>query len=426
MTRSRWTPVLAATLIAAIGTTCVAAMPTPEPGRRVYDLARVMSDADRQALANDLTDVERTTSAQVAIVTVPSLDGQTVESYANALMDEWGIGARDRNNGVLLLVAPNDRKARIEVGYGLEPILPDELCGSLLDSHAIPRFRAGDYSGGISDTAQAIIAVLREQPEAARGVPNSAPQWIRRRLRDANTSAILALVASLVTALVSIYCKRRRHFPRSGFAVLAVGLVAAAGPAIYANSNEPGRVIGLVICPLLAFVASAIVYRRYGRRTCPKCGNDVELLDERSEAKYLKAAQRLEEKLGSVDYDVWLCHACLSTHVPHHDNWFSELFECPRCKHRTCKEERRTISFPTSTSTGLDECHSWCLSCRYDVRQSQTTSMLESSYGGAGGVSSDSFGGGSSGGSWGGSGGGSGGGSFGGGSSGGGGASRSW
>jgi uncharacterized protein len=408
--------VLAAMMLAVVGTTCLA-LPPPQPGRRVYDWARVISGVDRETLATELADIERATSAQVAIVTVPSLDGQTVEAYANALMNSWGIGARGRNNGVLLLVAPIERKARIEVGYGLEPILPDELCGRLLDTHAIPRFRTNDHSRGIRDTARAIVAVLREHPDEARGIPNSAPLWIRRKLRDANTFTILALVASLLAGLVSHHQRRRRHYPPLVFGVLLVGLVAATGLAIYANRDSLRPIVILSLCaPVLVLVVSASIYDRYGRRTCPKCRNELELLDARTEAKYLDAAQQLEEKLGSVDYDVWICHACLATHVPRYVEWLSGLSDCPRCGHRTCKQERRTISEATSTSTGLVEVHWWCVSCRYDVKHSHTTPMRTSLDDDGGDGWSGGFGGF----------GGSGGGSFGGGLSGGGGASRSW
>jgi hypothetical protein len=134
----------------------------------VYDLAGVMADTDRRALADDINAVERDTSAQVAVVTVTSLDGLTVEDYGNRLFNAWGIGDRERHNGVMFLVAPSERKARSEVGYGLEPLLPDEVCGDILASHAIPRFKAGDYSRGILDGTREILRMLRDYPDAAR------------------------------------------------------------------------------------------------------------------------------------------------------------------------------------------------------------------------------------------------------------------
>src|SRR5262245_6592286 len=101
--------VLAAVVLLTIATRA-RALPQPEPGRRIYDLAGVISASDRQALADELASVEQATTAQVAIVTVPSLEGRSVEAYANALTNAWGIGDRSRNNGVLFLIAPTEHK----------------------------------------------------------------------------------------------------------------------------------------------------------------------------------------------------------------------------------------------------------------------------------------------------------------------------
>src|SRR3990172_7690478 len=107
--------------------------------RRVHDFASILPAAEAQSLESLAQQVERETTAQLAIVTVASLEGMTVEQYAYTLFNSWGIGRRDVNNGVLLLVAPRERRMRIEVGYGLEPLLTDSLCGEIRDASIIPR-----------------------------------------------------------------------------------------------------------------------------------------------------------------------------------------------------------------------------------------------------------------------------------------------
>src|SRR5689334_6119449 len=92
-----------------------------DPTRRVHDFANLLTAEDRQQLESLAQEVEQRTTAQFAIVTVRTLEGQTVEKYANTLFNQWGIGRQDVNNGVLLLVAPHEHKMRIEVGRGLEP-----------------------------------------------------------------------------------------------------------------------------------------------------------------------------------------------------------------------------------------------------------------------------------------------------------------
>ena len=96
-------------------------------------------------------------------MTVPSLEGIPVEDYAVRLFKEWGIGQAKQDNGVLVLVAPNEREMRIEVGYGLEGILPDGLAGQIIRDQFIPRFRDNDYNGGIRDGVARVVEIVEKQ-----------------------------------------------------------------------------------------------------------------------------------------------------------------------------------------------------------------------------------------------------------------------
>ncbi len=133
----------------------------PAPQKYVVDEAHVVNPTARQAIDSLLRDVENQTKAEIAVVTVESLDGMTVEDYANRLFKEWGIGKKGADNGVLVLVAPTERKMRIEVGYGLEPILPDGLAGEIIRRQFTPAFKNGDYSGGIRDGVGRIAEIVR-------------------------------------------------------------------------------------------------------------------------------------------------------------------------------------------------------------------------------------------------------------------------
>jgi uncharacterized protein len=115
----------------------------------VNDFASVLDDAAEAYLETFLGTLERDTSAEVVVVTVASLEGMTIEEYANKLFADWGIGKALQDNGVLLLVAPRERAVRIEVGYGLEPILPDGLAGEIIRTEILPEFRGGNVPRGI-------------------------------------------------------------------------------------------------------------------------------------------------------------------------------------------------------------------------------------------------------------------------------------
>ncbi|SDO67975.1 uncharacterized protein SAMN05443582_102783 [Phyllobacterium sp. OV277] len=127
---------------------------------RVVDGANVIDAATRDAITQKLAAFEAKSSDQVVVVTVPSLDGEAIEPYSNRLYRAWALGQKQENNGVLLVVAPNDRKVRIEVGYGLEGTLTDLLSKLIIENAIIPGFRSGDYSGGIARGVDDILKVL--------------------------------------------------------------------------------------------------------------------------------------------------------------------------------------------------------------------------------------------------------------------------
>lgn len=136
----------------------------------VTDQARVLSGSIERSLTKDAEAFERQTSNQVVVVTVKSLDGWTVERYGLWLANKWRIGQAGKNNGVLLLVAPNERKVRIEVGLGLESTLTNAIAQSIIDDDILPKFRAGDLPMGIIAGHRAII-------EALNGEYSGKPWW---------------------------------------------------------------------------------------------------------------------------------------------------------------------------------------------------------------------------------------------------------
>jgi uncharacterized protein len=127
---------------------------------RIVDSAQVIDAGSRQTIEQKLQDLESKSGIQLVVATVKSLEGQDIESYANQLFRTWKLGEKAKNNGVLLLVAPNERKVRIEVGYGLEGTLTDALSSVIITNALIPRFKTGDFSGGIARGVDDIIAVL--------------------------------------------------------------------------------------------------------------------------------------------------------------------------------------------------------------------------------------------------------------------------
>src|ERR1700681_3596218 len=127
---------------------------------RIVDQANVIAAETRNAIEPKLADLEAKSGIQLVVATIKSLEGQEIEPYANTLFRSWKLGEKTKNNGVLLLVAPNERRVRIEVGYGLEGTLTDALSKVIIANAITPRFKTGDFSGGISRGVDDIITIL--------------------------------------------------------------------------------------------------------------------------------------------------------------------------------------------------------------------------------------------------------------------------
>lgn len=143
------------------GTWAVAAEETlSRPTGYVNDYAAVLPPAEKQAIEDRLSGYERATGNEIAVVTIKSLEGGGVEETALRYFDQWKIGKEKEDNGVLLLAAIDDRKMRIEVGYGLEPNLTDGEAGDIIRTKIAPKFAKNDYGGGVTDGTDAIIAQI--------------------------------------------------------------------------------------------------------------------------------------------------------------------------------------------------------------------------------------------------------------------------
>lgn len=168
------------------------------PQGYVSDFAGVLDSARRARIEQFLAQVESRDGVEIAVVVLPSLEGGEIDDFSNRLFSHWGIGKRGKDNGVLLLAAIEDRKVRIEVGYGLEPTLTDARAGWILDREVLPAFRDGRYADGLDAGARRIVeVVVRPAGEAVASLPEASP------LPDPVRS-LLALLVWVVVILILI------------------------------------------------------------------------------------------------------------------------------------------------------------------------------------------------------------------------------
>ena len=153
-------------------------MVPPAPTARLNDYAGLLTPADRQGLETRLTEGERVTGAQVAIAIFPSLDGESLEDFSVRLAEKWRIGQKGLDNGVILVVFVQERKLRLEVGYGLEAVIPDAETGRIIRDSVAPRFREGRYAAGLEAAVNAIFARIEtRRTGAAQARPHAGRQW---------------------------------------------------------------------------------------------------------------------------------------------------------------------------------------------------------------------------------------------------------
>lgn len=145
-------------------------LPLAQQGR-VTDAANILDEAARVTLTARLAAFEDRTRHQVAIATTPTLNGADIGAYTRDLANHWGIGRKGHDDGVVILVAPNDKQVRIAVGYGLEKALPETLCRQIIQEHMLPAFAGGDFAGGLNKGLTALIAAMDE----GKKPPNEQP-----------------------------------------------------------------------------------------------------------------------------------------------------------------------------------------------------------------------------------------------------------
>lgn len=344
----------------------------------VSDMAGVIDDETERRINALIDELERTTTAEIAVVTIKRTDGRTPKEFATELFNRFGIGKKGKDNGVLVLLVMEERRIEVETGYGMEAILPDGKVGEILDTYVIPRFKRRDFGGGILAGVQAMAEAIAGQPlefapsqlEATPIHEPSVSSPIRRGVNGASWFFVIVVLLFLG-------------------GVLSVGYVVS------------------------------------GIRHCSRCGKRMRRLTEDQDDAYLAFAQKFEEELGSVDYRVWRCDDCQTLKIEQAVRWFRSYEDCPECGHRTVYVKSYTVQEPTYERAGIEEVARTCRfpKCPYHtVKRHRIPKLQRTVYvsGGRWGSGRSSWGGWSSGG------GGFGGGSFGGGSSGGGGAGRSW
>jgi len=340
---------LIALLSAAAGAEPLTSIPNPRTrdGTWVTDMPGALRADTIARLNSTIGEFERTNGAEMAVVVIRSLDGLTIEETAVKLFELWKIGKESRDNGLLLLWSPGDRRVRVEVGYGLEGVLPDGKVGAILDARVIPKFKSGEFDEGLLAGVDALLSAARDEP---MDLPSP-----RSESYDSGWPAIVAVVSGLL--------------------------------------GVPPLILGSII--------GFRKWRRQRRRRCPSCQTLMICLDESHDNALLEEGQQAEERIKSVDYDVWKCGACGHHFTLRYPKWFSSYAKCSQCHNRTKSSTEKVITAATTISSGSALVVETCAFCTFRREYTKVLPRIESSSSSSGGSSSggsSSFGGGGSGG----------------------------
>jgi len=217
------------------------ALDVPPLVGRINDQAELLSPAVEQRLTERLVEYEKTTGHQLAVLTIPTLGGDPLEDFSIRVVEQWKLGKQGKDDGILLLVVAQDRKMRIEVGYGLEGDLPDAIAGRIVRDEMAPRFRQGDFAGGIETAINRIIARTGGEPLGKGAARDAPPVKDGRSGSPAHTNPLAKLgIAGEILAAVLKFA-----FFAIFLVVFVIALLANRfGGSSYGRRRSGGMVFG--------------------------------------------------------------------------------------------------------------------------------------------------------------------------------------
>ena len=360
---------------------------------------KILSKKQQAALNKQLTQLEKKHGIEFAVVLYRNLEVASVKHYTHLLFNRWGIGKKKKNNGLLFVLAIQQKGWAFETGYGLESVLPDSKQGTIARRHMIPHFRSGNFGLGVYEGIEKIIAFLSKQEPSAyvadTGTSSTVVETVPRRdyveLRNRfNIFEYLLIAAGLV--IFGYYAWglfRLRRMPnsavkynklRSDFFLPLLGVSIYLTAVIswhYTNLFATFWNIVLVVIFMtgLLFLARRMIRR--GRHQCENCGSlHMHMLGEREDDAHLEKGQRVEEQVGSKDYDVWQCDSCNHIQIDPYV-MMSRYSNCEKCNYKTYKmTESKTISSPSYSSSGKGVRIYSCKNCNHTKKDYYTIPKL--------------------------------------------------
>lgn len=316
----------------------------PRPARAVVDSTDTLTADDAAQIEELARGVRNASGADLMVVVIPTTSGQPHRAFATDLFNRWQLGSADRNDGLLIFVALDDHKAEIILGDGVDS--PEQVAASqrIMNEVLLPEFRRGQPGSGLRRAASAcasdILGVKAEAPAAA-GAASEEPVPTPTAAEASSPPSPEPLPRGLLHA--------SRTTDGSAYALLGGGTAGGIG-------------------------LSWFVLRRHLRnrpRICPECRREMIRLGETADDPHLDAGQQVEERLHSVDYDVWTCPTCPAVTKVRYGTFFTRYARCPKCRYATKSSTVRRVRSPTTWSSGLEEINERCSNCDFTAQSTR-------------------------------------------------------
>lgn len=334
----------------------------------ICDPGGYLSEGERNVVNERLWNLRRQTSVEMAVAVVPSIGDMEIAQFATELFTDWGLGKSDRDNGVLLVIAIDQRKAWLQTGYGTEGALPDVTCSKILRQTVAPAMKDGNVGKAVNDATEAVCRVLYD-PAFAEELRSGEGDSFELSEKVLSTDVIWKFVRILA------FCA---FLFALGLFVNDLRRTRGADPYHRAMTWR-SHITVYWCCAVISLGAGLLFallalwkYRRSrgGKRKCTVCGHQMRKLNEQEDNELLNAAQDLEERIGSVDYDVWKCDNCGAVDRFPFLEHQKKYTKCPSCGTVAMTLVRdHMIAPPTTRSEGIGEKEYECLFCHHKEKR---------------------------------------------------------
>ena len=321
----------------------------------VSDQDDLLDNETENEINNLLSRLQKSTTAEVAVVVINGTDRTSARDLSMELFDLWGVGKKGSDNGLIILLCVESREIFMRTGYGLEGALPDALASQIVNERMAPYFKQGEWGKGLLTGVEIVCGVLYEEYQQNGYAEHENFEWAPLLLVYLNLCVIF-----FVATVIFINMKAAKVDPNNKLEKINV----------VKKSSVVWLCEGILFLPalllLLIWVYKWKIARIRKHKIVCHCGSEMKLLSEAQEDSFLDAIKQLEEKIGSRDYDVWLCKKCRNTIIYPYDKIFSGYDKCPSCGAKTYKKKYDSVvREPSVHHDGLVKTVFECKNCKY-------------------------------------------------------------